>query len=80
MHVSPVGFMRERERPELSLDGLYGLKGEKVCVCVCVCVCTLMSAMCVWIACVRHLWLHLCVCVCVCVSHVVPVGKPKASG
>lgn len=40
------------------------------------CMRTLMSAMRVWVACVRHLWFS----VCMCVSHVVPVGRPKASG
>lgn len=33
-----------------------------------------------WVACVRHLRLDLCVCIYVSVSHVVPMGKLKASG
>lgn len=40
--MRPLGvYEGERRRPELSLGGLYGLKG-KVCVCIClrrVCVC-----------------------------------------
>lgn len=33
--MCPVGFMGEMELPKISLDGLWGLKGETVCVCVC---------------------------------------------
>lgn len=70
--MRPLGvYEGERRRPELSLGGLYGLKGK-----VCVCICLRRVCVCVWVACVRHLWLHLCVCV----SHVALEGKPKASG
>lgn len=58
MHAHPVGFMRDS--PELSLDGLYGLKGEGACVRVCLClryVCG--GGMCE--ACVSR---PVCICVC----------------
>lgn len=61
--------MRETERPELSLDGLYGLQGDSVCAPTSLCVC-------VWVACVRRV-VRLLPLVCVCVCSVVPVGSAR---